>query len=313
MAVGSKISRENNAMSLFTTLSRCFTVQAGVKFVQDNVRCVSATGLHRMAYTEWGEHDNPNVLVCVHGLTRSGRDFDDLARALADEYRVICPDVVGRGHSDWLRDPAGYGFPQYVADMVALLARLDVEAVHWLGTSMGGLIGMFIASLEDSPITRLVLNDVGPLITAESLRRIGEYVGRAPKFETYEAAETYIRLVCAPFGNLSDAQWRHLAESSLRHASDGQLEMRYDPGIGTAFRQALLVQDVDLWPIYDRIRCPTLVVRGADSDLLTPETLRAMAVRGPRPRTVEIPAVGHAPTFLDAEQIAIVREFLLDA
>lgn len=300
-------------MSLLTILSRWFTVQAGVRFVQGEVRCVSAAGLHRMAYTEWGERDNPNVLVCVHGLTRNGRDFDDLARALASEYRVICPDIVGRGRSDWLRDPAGYGFPQYVADMVVLLARLDVDTVHWLGTSMGGLIGMFMASLDDSPITRLVLNDVGPTISAESLRRIGEFVGRAPEFETYDDAENYIRRVSAPFGDLSDAQWRHLTESSLRHTADGQLEMRYDPGIGAAFRHVLFAQDVDLWPIYDRIRCPTLVVRGADSDLLTPETLRAMAARGPRPRTVEIPAVGHAPTFLDAEQITIAREFLLDA
>jgi len=300
-------------MTLLNTLSRWLAGQPAKAFLQDGVRCVSPSGLHRMAYTEWGERDNPNVLVCVHGLTRNGRDFDDLARAMASDYRVICPDVVGRGRSDWLRDPAGYGFPQYVADMMVLLARLDVESVHWLGTSMGGLIGMFLASQDESPIARLVLNDVGPVIAAESLRRIGEYVGRAPKFETYEDAEKYIRLVSAPFGALSDAQWRHLAESSLRHAADGRLEMRYDPGIGEPFRQALAFQNVDLWPIYDRIRCTTLVVRGAESDLLTPETLRAMAARGPRPRTVEIPAVGHAPMFLDAGQIGVVREFLLDA
>ncbi len=300
-------------MTLLNTLSRWLAGQPAKAFLQDGVRCVSPSGLHRMAYTEWGERDNPNVLVCVHGLTRNGRDFDDLARAMASDYRVICPDVVGRGRSDWLRDPAGYGFPQYVADMMVLLARLDVESVHWLGTSIGGLIGMFLASQDESPIARLVLNDVGPVIAAESLRRIGEYVGRAPKFETYEDAEKYIRLVSAPFGALSDAQWRHLAESSLRHAADGRLEMRYDPGIGEPFRQALAFQNVDLWPIYDRIRCTTLVVRGAESDLLTPETLRAMAARGPRPRTVEIPAVGHAPMFLDAGQIGVVREFLLDA
>jgi pimeloyl-ACP methyl ester carboxylesterase len=300
-------------MSLLTALSRWFTGQSGPAFAQNNVRCISASGLHRMAYTEWGERDNPNVLICAHGLTRNGRDFDDLARAMATDYRVICPDVVGRGRSDWLRDPAGYGFPQYVADMMVLLARLNVASVHWLGTSMGGLIGMFIASQEDSPITRLVLNDIGPVISAESLRRIAEYVGRSPQFETYEDAEQYIRLVNAPFGDLSDAQWRHLTEFSLRHATDGQLEMRYDPGIGAPFRQALMFQTIDLWPIYDKIRCPTLVVRGADSDMLTPETLRAMAARGPRPRTVEIPAVGHAPMFLDPEPIAIVRDFFLDA
>jgi pimeloyl-ACP methyl ester carboxylesterase len=300
-------------MSIFSALSRWFATEAAAAFTERDVRCTSATGLHRMAYNEWGERDNPNVLVCVHGLTRNSRDFDDLARAMATDYRVICPDVVGRGRSAWLASPAGYGLPQYVADMVTLLARLDVESVHWFGTSMGGLIGMFIASQEDSPISRLVLNDVGPVITGESLKRIGEYVGRAPKFETFEDAEKYIRLVSAPFGALSDAQWRHLTETSLRHADDGRLEMRYDPGIGEAFRQATVFQDVDLWPIYDRIRCPTLVVRGADSDLLRPETVAAMAERGPRPQTVEIANVGHAPMFMEAEQIRIVREFLLAA
>ena len=300
-------------MSFFSALSRWFSNGSTEPFTERNVRCISASGLHRMAYTEWGARDNPSVLVCVHGLTRNGRDFDDLARALSREYRVICPDVVGRGRSDWLRDPAGYGFPQYVADMMLLLARLDVDSVHWFGTSMGGLIGMFIASQENSPISRLVLNDVGPVITAESLKRIGEYVGRAPKFATFDDAEKYIRLVSAPFGSLSDAQWRHLTEHCLRHAADGSLEMCYDPGIGEPFRQALVFQDVNLWPIYDRICCPTLVVRGADSDLLTPETLQAMAARGPRPQTVEIENVGHAPMFLEHQQIQIVRDFLLAA
>lgn len=300
-------------MSIFATLSRWFASEAAASFAERDVRCVSPAGLHRMAYNEWGERDNPNVLVCVPGLTRNSRDFDDLARAMASDYRVICPDVVGRGRSDWLRDPAGYGFPQYVADMIVLLARLDVESVNWFGTSMGGLIGMFIASQDESPITRLVLNDVGPVISGESLKRIGDYVGRAPKFDTFEDAEKYIRLVSAPFGALSDAQWRHLTETSLRHAADGRLEMRYDPGIGEPFRHAMGFQDVDLWPIYDRIRCPTLVVRGADSDLLKAETVTAMSARGPRPRTVEIANVGHAPMFLEAGQISIVREFLLSA
>jgi len=264
-----------------------------------------------MAYTEWGERDNPKVLVCAHGLTRNGRDFDDLARAMAADYRVICPDVVGRGRSDWLRDSAHYVFPQYVADLMVLLARLDVDRVHWLGTSMGGLLGMWIASQDDSPISRLVLNDVGPLIPVASLQLIGDYVGRAPKFATYEDAEKYVRLVSEPFGHLTDAQWRHLTEYSLQRADDGRLEMRYDPAIGDPFRRQISVGDVDLWPIYDAIRCPTLVVRGADSTVLTRATLQEMASRGPRPQTVEIPGVGHAPTFLDAQQIAAVRDFLL--
>lgn len=297
-------------MSVRSELSR-WLAGGTPAFAECHVRCASVSGLHRMAYTEWGERDNPNVLVCAHGLTRNGRDFDDLARSLAADYRVVCPDVVGRGRSDWLRDPSCYAFPQYVADMMVLLARLDAESIHWLGTSMGGLIGMWIASQDDSPITRLVLNDVGPLITAASLQRISEYVGRAPRFDTHEDAEKYVRLVSQPFGPLSDAQWRHLTEFCLQRAPDGRLEMRYDPAIGESFRQALSAGDVDLWPIYDRIRCPTLVLRGAESDLLTRETLHEMALRGPRPQTAEIAGVGHAPMFLDAGQIGIVRDFLL--
>ena len=279
--------------------------------VEREVRCASASGLHRMAYTQWGDPDNPKVLICVHGLTRNGRDFDELARAMASDYRVICPDVVGRGRSGWLRDPSAYVFPQYVADLLVLLARLDVESVDWLGTSMGGVIGMWIASQEDSPIARLVLNDVGPLIPVASLQLISEYVGRAPRFDTYEDAEKYVRLVSQPFGRLTDAQWRHLTEFSLQHAADGRLEMRYDPAIGDPFRHELQAGDVNLWPLYDSIRCPTLVVRGADSTVLTRDTLREMATRGPRPQTAEIAGAGHAPMFLDDAQIQVVREFLL--
>jgi len=277
---------------------------------QGEVLCAGGQALHRMRYLEWGDADNPRVLVCVHGLTRNARDFDALAAVLASDYRVVCPDVVGRGRSDWLANPAGYGFPQYVSDMMVLLARLDVAEVDWLGTSMGGLIGMFIASQSNSPIRRLLLNDVGPVITAESLRRIGDYVGKAPTFSGIAEAEQYIRLVSAPFGNLSDAQWRQLTESSVRQSADGRLSMIYDPAIGEPFRQAYLMhQDVDLWPVYDMIRCPTLVVRGAQSDLLTAETHAEMGRRGPQATLREIEGVGHAPMFLDAEQIDVARIF----
>lgn len=274
------------------------------------VLCAGAHSLHRMRYVEWGDPDNPRVLVCVHGLTRNARDFDRLAAAMAGDYRIVCPDVVGRGRSDWLGNPAGYGFPQYVADMMVLLARLGVAQVDWLGTSMGGLIGMLVASQAHSPVRRLLLNDVGPVITAESLRRIGEYVGKAPRFADMAEAERYIRLVSAPFGELDDAAWRELTESSVRRNADGSWSMAYDPALAEPFRQAyLLHQDVDLWPVYDAIRCPTLVVRGARSDLLTAETHRAMGERGPRAQLVEIADVGHAPMFLDAAQIAVVRRF----
>lgn len=274
-----------------------------------SVQCASPSGLHRMAYTEWGDPANPQVLVCVHGLSRNGRDFDDLARAMTDSHRVVCPDIVGRGRSDWLRDPSGYGVPQYVTDMMVLIARLDVETVQWLGTSMGGLIGMVLASLPGTPVSRLMLNDVGPAISSESIRRIGEYIGRAPKFAGLEEAERYIRAVSAPFGALSDTQWRALTESSVRPAADGGLEMIYDPKIADSFHRATAAGMIDLWPMFDRVRCPTRVVRGEFSDLLSAEVAQAMTARGPHPDLVQVPGVGHAPMFMDEAQIAIAREF----
>ena len=277
-----------------------------------SLQCIGAHGFHRMAYTEWGDPHNPRVLVCVHGLTRNGRDFDDLARAMAPHYRVICPDVVGRGRSGWLAVKDDYQLPTYVADMITLIARLDVETVHWMGTSMGGLIGMIIASMPDNPIRRLVLNDVGPVVTAASLKRIGQYVGNAPVFPSYEAGESYIREVSAPFGRLTDAQWRHLSETSLKEV-DGGWAMRYDPGIGEPFRKTPILADVNLWPIYEAISCPTLVMRGAESDLLLHDTAAQMTTRGPKARLVEVPDVGHAPTLMDAAQIAPIRDFLLEA
>jgi len=267
------------------------TGTCGPLFVERSVCCASLSGLHRMVYGEWGERSNPKVLVCVHGLSRNGHDFDDLAQALAGDYRVICPDVVGRGRSDWLRDPAGYTIPQYVADMMVLIARLDVETVHWLGTSMGGLIGMVLASLENTPVTRLLLNDVGPEISSASIRRIGEYIGRAPKFDSFDEAEKYIRLVSAPFGALTDAQWRQLTASSLRLSADGRHELCYDPGIGETFRRD--AEAFDLWPIYDRVRCPTLLVRGRLADLLSEEGARDFLALVPHARFADVSDAGH--------------------
>ena len=286
------------------------TNETGARLVERTVQCVSPSGLHRMAYAEWGEPDNQKVLICVHGLSRNGRDFDALAQALAADYRVICPDVVGRGRSDWLRDAANYGIAQYVTDMMLLIARLNVDSVAWLGTSMGGLIGMVLASLEGTPILRLLLNDVGPVIAAESIKRIGDYIGRTPRLDSWADAEQYIRRVSAPFGSLTDDQWRQLTESSVRQRADGGFELRFDAaGIAESFRRATKAGEIDLWPIYEHIACPTLVVRGAESDLLSRETAQAMAGRGPRPQLVEVPGVGHAPMFMDEAQIAIARQF----
>jgi pimeloyl-ACP methyl ester carboxylesterase len=264
-----------------------------------------------MSYTEWGDPRNPRVLLCVHALTRNCRDFDFLARALSAHYRVVCPDIAGRGLSQWLRDPAGYVIPNYVADIVTLIARLDVEAVDWVGVSMGGLIGMALASMEGTPVRRLVLSDVGPEITPESIARIATYVGTDPRWPSFDAALAYIRAVSAPFGNLDEQTWRHLTEHSITRDGDGTWRFRYDPRVAEPFKAAFAGEPIDLWPFYERVRCPTLVVRGAESDLLLQETWQQMGSRGPRAQLAEIPGVGHAPLFLDAGQVAVARDFLL--
>ena len=274
------------------------------------VQCASPKGLHRIAYRESGDPQAP-VLVCVHGLTRCARDFDALAAAMSDRYRVICPDVAGRGDSDWLADPMLYQVPQYVADMVTLAARLDVERVHWVGTSMGGLIGMALAAQKNTPVSKLVMNDAGPVIAKASLERIGSYVGRAPAFATIEAAEQYVRTVHAPFGPHSDTQWRFLTEAVVRRNDDGSYRLHYDPKIGEPFRQNMPAGDLETWPLWDAIRCPALVLRGAQSDLLAKATAQAMTQRGPKAKVVEFAGVGHAPTLMHADQIAVVRGFLL--
>ena len=276
-----------------------------------SVQCGSPRGLHRIAYLEWGDARNPDVLVCVHGLTRCARDFDDLARSLASRYRVVCPDIAGRGDSDWIADPMLYGMPQYVADMITLIARLDVPAVHWVGTSMGGLIGMALAAQKGTPIEKLVINDAGPVIAKAALERIGTYVGQAPTFGSLEQAEQYVRAVSAPFGPHSDAQWRFLAEVAVRRNEDGSYRVHYDPAIAEPFRRQMPEGDLEMWPLWDAVRCPTLVLRGEFSDLLSRATGREMAARGPKATVAEIPGIGHAPTLLFEEQIALVRDFLL--
>jgi pimeloyl-ACP methyl ester carboxylesterase len=265
-----------------------------------------------MAYLEWGDPRNRDVLVCVHGLTRCARDFDPLARALCGQFRVVCPDVAGRGDSDRLPDPMLYGVPQYASDMVALIARLDVETVSWVGTSMGGLIGMALAALKGTPVKRFVINDIGPVVAKGALERIGSYLGKAPDFPTIEKAEQYIREVSAPFGRHTDAEWRFLTEIWARKTPEGTYRAHYDPRIAEPFHATMPKGDMEIWPLYDAIRCPTLVIRGAKSDLLAKKTVQEMAERGPKAKVVEIADVGHAPTLMHADQIAIVRNFLLE-
>ncbi|MBV8037757.1 alpha/beta hydrolase [Roseateles sp.] len=283
------------------------------------VNCLDATGLHRMAYWEWaGPSADAPVLVCAHGLSRQGRDFDVLARAMSARHRVICPDVVGRGRSDWLRQPAGYQIPTYVADMVTLLARLDVEQVDWVGTSMGGLIGLGLAALPrpegaPSPIRRLVLNDVGPAVGFEALQRIGGYLGKVLRFASLDEGAAYLRTISEGFGPHTDAEWLALS-APLFHEEDGGWTLHYDPAIALPFAavtpELAAAGEAALWAAYERLSCPTLLIRGADSDLLSTETARAMTQRGPLARLVELPGVGHAPTLIHADQISIVRDFL---
>jgi pimeloyl-ACP methyl ester carboxylesterase len=275
-----------------------------------SVQCISPKGLHRIAYLEWGDPRNKDVLVCVHGLARSSRDFDELARALCGHFRVACPDLAGRGDSDRLADPALYVVPQYVSDMVTLIARLDAESVNWVGTSLGGLVGMALAAQAGSPIKRLFLNDVGPVIAKVALERIATYLGQTPAFNSIEEAEKYIRAVSASFGPHTEAQWRFLTETFVRKDAQGKWRAHYDPRIADEYKRTLPDQDIELWYLYDAIRCPTMVLRGAQSDLLSRQTVEAMTGRGPKAKVVELAEVGHAPTLLNPDQIAIVRDFL---
>ncbi len=290
------------------------TDQPQLKFVQ----CVDTPSptrmaLHRMAYWEWGDPANPRVLVCAHGLARQGRDFDTLARSLCDTYRVVCPDVVGRGRSDWLENPMNYQVAQYVADMVTLLARLNAGTVDWVGTSMGGLIGLGIAALSNSPLRRLVLNDIGPTIETESLVRIGTYLGAPAHWRTLDEAADAIWAISSSFGPHTRMQWLALTAPQLMPDGDG-FKPHYDPAIALPFRattpEIAKFGEALLWQAYDSLSLPTLLLRGAESDLLSKTTAQAMTGRGPRARLVEFAGVGHAPTLVQPEQVQIVREFL---
>lgn len=278
------------------------------------VQCLSPSGLHRMAYHEWGDSQNPRVLVCVHGLSRTGRDFDVLAQALCNDYRVICPDVVGRGRSEWLADPKGYVLPQYASDMVTLLARLNAESVDWFGTSMGGLIGIGLAGLSNSPIRKLLLNDVGPRVTESSLTRIGAYLGLNVRFKTFDEGLAYLKTISASFGPHTPEQWRELNTAILK-PQGGEWILHYDPRLAEPFKnttpEMVAAGEAMLWKLFEAIPGEVLVVRGAHSDLLTRETVEAMMQRGQHVNTVEISDVGHAPTFIQPDQVAIARKFFL--
>ncbi len=300
--------------------------------VLHHVSCPDASGGHRMAYWLWGDAAAAHLVVCVHGLSRQGRDFDVLARALlaraaaqGQALRVVCPDVVGRGDSDWLKEPLGYQFPAYVGDMLTLLGTLAQQApiarLDWVGTSMGGLIGLMLAGAPDLPLPlpmrRLVLNDVGPVIEWQALQRIGQYLGKSGPFESVEAGAARLRELAPGFGPHTDAQWLALSRPMLRPAPQGGWRLHYDPAIAVPYaavtEESSAQGEALLWQLYDQVTAETLVLRGADSDLLSAATARAMQARGPRPRVLEFAGVGHAPTLVADDQVAAVCDFLLRA
>jgi len=276
------------------------------------VTCASSDGPHRMAYHAWGDSSNPKVLICVHGLTRRGSDFKTLAQAMSGEYYVVCPDVVGRGDSDRLKNPMLYAVPQYVADMASLIKQLDVRQVDWFGTSMGGLIGMVYASMPNNPIRRMLINDVGPHIEPEAIQRLGSYVGQAFAFPNRADALQRLNEICATFGSHTPEEWE-IYNGPMLVQKDGLWVMHYDPDISVPFASVNPIMakagEMAMWHAFKQIHIPMLIVRGGDSDLLSAKTVAQMCKVNPYLRSIEIPGVGHAPAFVKAEQIALAKEF----
>ena len=295
------------------------------------VPCPNPQGQHRMAYWRWGDARAQRVVVCVHGLTRQGRDFDRLAQALvvrsAEPLQVICPDVVGRGRSEWLSDPMAYQIPQYASDMLTLLAHVNagtgagLVSLDWVGTSMGGLVGMVLAGQPGLPlplpIGRLVLNDVGPAIAWASVQRMQQYVGQYGQYRDLDEAAAAMWALSTGFGPVPAEVWREMSSHMVRPGSDGAVTLHYDPAIGTPVRgltpEAAVAGEAVLWSVYDQIQARTLLIRGAQSDLLLPETAQAMTERGPRAQLETWADCGHAPTLTSEAQIEVVTQFLLGA
>lgn len=284
---------------------------------EGSVHALGPHGFTRVAYFEWGPRDAAQVVVCVHGLTRNARDFDFLARRLADKgMRVVAPDLPGRGKSEWVAIAADYATPLYLASMAAVIARTGVESVDWIGTSLGGHVGMEMAALAGAPIRRLVLNDFGARVGGVALQRISSYMRVKRRFGSVEELEKHLRSIHEPFGHLTDAQWRHMAEHSAVKTEEGDYRQHYDPAIGRAFSWPIMV-DIALWNVWDQVACPVLVLRGEDSDLLHASTVREMQKRGIAGknglvRAIEVREVGHAPALMSDAQISLIEEFLAD-
>jgi pimeloyl-ACP methyl ester carboxylesterase len=297
------------------------------------VTCPHPGGQHRMAYWRWGDANTRRLVVCVHGLTRQGRDFDRLAQALVarspEPLQVICPDVVGRGRSEWLSHGTQYQIPQYAGDMLAMLGQIQLQlgsdkplqSLDWVGTSMGGLIGLVLAGQPGlplpCPIRRLVLNDVGPAITWSSVQRMQAYVGQYGQFRDLDEAAAALWALSQGFGPVLPQVWREMSSHMTRPTADGLLTLHYDPAIGEPLRaltaEAATAGEASLWALYDQIQAQALLIRGGQSDLLTLDTALAMTQRGPRARLETWPDRGHAPTLTAENQIAVVSQFLWGA
>jgi pimeloyl-ACP methyl ester carboxylesterase len=284
-----------------------------VKYTHSHVKGLGMHGFHRIHYTEWNDSSKDNdTLVCVHGVSRNGRDFDYFAERMMKDYRVVCPDVVGRGESDHLTEHKGYGYLQYNSDMNALLARLNVDKVDWVGTSMGGIIGMVFASLPQSPIRKLVLIDVGPHISRDSLLNIGEYIGRSGEFRTRDDLKAYMREIYKDFYPMSEDDWDHMMEHACVRTRKGKYRLRMDPAIGDAFRDDISLFDVDMWETWDNIKCPVLIVRGKESSFFSEETAQEMLTRGPKATLIEMENAGHTPTLRNDAQVKAISDWLAE-
>ena len=299
---------------------------------QQSFLSLGPTGFHRVAYTDWGDPENPHVVLCVHGLSRNSRDFDYLADVLQKSCRVVCMDVVGRGESEWLEDKSGYSFSTYLSDAAALVARVTTPVreglfrqaatrrLDWVGTSMGGLMGMLLAAKRGSPIGRLVMNDVGPFMPWNGLIRLKGHLGHPRGFASLRLAGQFLREACKSFGPLTEAQWDHLIQHSVRRHDEGRWHLRFDPAIGKWSSQRdpelpigpEFLRGIDLWTVWKAVNCAVLVLRGAESEVLLAATVEEMRKRKPGTRSVEFEGVGHAPALFDAAQIDVVRGFLLE-
>lgn len=265
---------------------------------------------HRVRWTEWGDPLNNQVLFCAHGLSRNGRDFDYLAHALARQYRVICPDYPGRGSSDWLANPTFYNHEQYLYDSLKIIGKIRYHSLDWVGTSMGGIIGMSLAALDNNPISRMVVNDVGPYIPAKALAEIGKYLENHPRFNSLQDANEYYRTIYSGFGHLSDETYDHFVEHGVKQADTGHGYMlNYDPAIVSQFT-SVKPADIVLWDIWDRIKIPILIIRGQKSDLLLVQTVEQMKHRHSGAESVEFENCAHAPSLMEKHQIDTIVRWL---